>query len=641
MSRLEEIRERLYRRKSIEPAPSGEDVSSRPRSPELEAGAKRHWDTPALDSPTLLEQTYLARFRQRRIALRFAAVTGALVLVGLVAFIGYTIFFAPAEVTFAILGPSQTSAGEITTFTIRIVNGSGIALHNGAITFTFPPGTLPVDGADSPLGQPVRHRWDVEDIPAGGIFQREIRVKLLGPVGETQTINSLFFYRPENIQGKLTRSAEFSTTIVRVPVVVSIDLPERLSAGTEFPVTITVDSEASAPFPGVWLGVDFPDGFELLSVNPPFATGTENIWAVGILEPGTSQRIVLQGKVQGEPEEVKAVRIRLGRYDAVTKTWLVLTERTAVPTIASPFLLARTTLSGSRQGSIAPGSRVDGLVFFKNNLAQKIRNVSLVVTFPEKFVTLQSVQAENGFYDVTRQALIWNPASHDALRELAPGQEGTVAFSFAVKSALPIRSFSDKNFLFPVKTIIDTADPLPEHRGVSFAYQDAVNFKIESHLRLAARVSYYDSPVPNSGPLPPRVRQTTTYTLFLQLTSGANDLRDVEVRGELGGGVEWVGGIATDIGMLQFNPASREVVWRIQELAAATGILRPHVTALIQVALTPAENQVSTAPFLARSISTNGTDAFTNTTPSDSVGDLTTELRSDPKSNSNEWRVVP
>lgn len=635
MSRLENIREELYRRKPHEPPPR-RGVFPR-AEPEVEV--PRSWREPEPEEPALLVRAQLAAFRQRRIGFRMLFGAGVLALVGIAAVIGYTVFFAGKTVTFSILGPDQVTAGEASVFIVRVQNRGGARITDASVTVTLPEGSLFSDQPSPPLG-PVREKLDLEDIPVGGVVEKEIRARLVGAVGIPRTISGILLFRPENIQSKLTREAEFTTTVIRVPLAVSVDAPGRISSGQEVTVAIGVDSELSSPLPDMFLGVDAPSGFTLSSTNPPLATGADLRWPLASLLPGTSQKITIRGTLKGDPEEVKTFHLQLGRYDARSDTWLLLTETSAGPTIASPFLFVQTTLGGNRTGSLAPGSRVEGSVFFKNNLPQRIENLTITLTFPEKLVELETVRAEHGFYDVTQRALIWNPASETRLRELDPGAEGTVGFSLTLKSVLPIQKFSDKNFTFPVVTAIASASTPPEYRGVSLDFRDTASFKIESRLTLAASMSYYGALPPNTGPLPPRVRYTTTYTVLWQLGSGGNDLRDVDVRAVLAGGVEWRGEEVASIGAVSFNTASHEVVWHIPQLAAGTGVLRPLASATFTVALTPAENQLGSVPTVVGDVTASGQDTFTDTTQTASAQGLTTEIRSDPESNSKEWQVA-
>lgn len=639
MSRLEEIRERLYAKRAARLVPP--KTKAVPDSGGEDATPQQWTEGPSA-SPRLMDRFYLARLSQRRLSMRTVIAFGLLAFAVVAAFVGYGMFFDRASVRFEIIGPGQITAGDPTTVTLRVVNRSQVAITDGVITLTLPPGSARAGEANTPLSlEPVRERIGIDSIPSGAEVSRELRVQFLGSSGVVERISGVFTYRPENVQSSLTRRAEFSAPIVRVPVGISVDAPEQIGAGEELTISVGVSTETPIPIAAMALGIEFPPGFDLISAQPAPPAGTLNRWPLGDLTAGTSTRIVLRGTLSGEPGEHELFLIRLGRYDPSADSWLILTETSAGPTIASPFLLVRTALDGNRRGPIMLGQRLEGRVQFKNTLAQPIQNLTVTLAMPERLVDFSTLQAEGGFYDATRRLLVWNPASSGVLKELGPGVEDEFAFSFALKATPPIRSFADKNFRFPITTTIDTGTPPPDFRGISLAYRDRIEFEVASRLTLAARAAYRDSPVPNTGPLPPRVGQTTTYTVFLQLGSGANDVQDVSVRALLAGGVEFRGAISSDIGSVEFNEASRELVWRVGRLAAATGILRPHSSVVIQLALTPAENQAGISPPLLIDIRSSGRDTFANQDLSAAAENVTTELRTDSPAGPEEWRVVP
>lgn len=636
MSRLDDIREQLYRKQPDHAPPPPPSESPLPRA-EGQGDVKSSWVSA---NPDVGQGTSGKQGRGRHTLRDTLVIGGGLLLIGIGTWIGYTIFFPSADVELSILGPNQITAGEGAVFTVRILNQSPVTLREGSVTLIFPEGSATVETGLISQG-PFRIKLEIPDVASGAEVSQEVRVRPFGTLGQEFTASGVYLYRPDNIQSKLTRTADIHFTIARLPLAVTVDAPDQASSGQDYTITVGIDSELSQPLVGMSLGIEFPDGFQLKTADPLFPDAESHIWSLSELTQGTSRIFSITGSIRGDPGEVKSFHVRLGRYEESAQKWFLLTDTTNGPTIAAPLLLAKTTLNGMRLGSLGPGSRVDGNIYFKNNLPQKVENISILLSFPEKFVQLETVKGEHGFYDVTKQTLTWNPASESRLQELAPGEEGTLAFSFNLKSQLPIRIFSDKNFLFPVKTVIDTVSTPPDYQGVILQYEDVADFKLESPIGISARAAYYDSPIPNTGPIPPKVRRSTTYTVYFRLTSGANDLRDVEVRATLPGGVFWKGVIASDLGTIEFNPSIQELIWKVPLLTAATGILRPPAGAAIQVELTPAENQVHTAPKLIEGIQAQGRDTFTNTVQSASASDLTTELLTDKKSVGTEWRVEP
>ncbi len=642
MAGLEDIEQELYRKEFKEP-PS---VPREPLPIREEPVGQRWSGAVAPPRREKSKPSFRDRWRsggQRPSRRRLTVVLVTIAVAVLLAAVGVAVYFLyvpKGEVTFAISGPEQLTVGEPTAITIRVINSTAVPLEVGTVVLTFPEGTLLPDRIGGP-GGPVRQRLDVPVLASGGTFDAEVRAVFLGELGRREMVSGVYRYRPQGIEGEFIREADFSIIVGRVPLGVSLSVPAEVQSGQEVTLKVSVDSQAAVTLPEMTLGIEFPERFELLASDPPPVSEAEYRWPLGAIEAGASREVTIRGIVHGDPQETKPFHVRVGQYHADTGLWLVVTERSSGPTIASPFLFVQTSLNGNRHGTIEPGVRVWGHVTFRNNLPENVGNIAILAMLPEKLINLESMEVEKGFYDVTRRAITWNPASDPRLRELGPGEEGSFAFSFRLKSALPVRGFGDKNFVLSVQTIVDSLTPPPAYQDVSLKYRDLMELKVESLLKLAGRVAYYDSPVANTGPLPPKVRQTTTYTLYLQLSSGANDHRDVEVRGQLAGGVEWREVVRTDGGAASFNPATQEFVWRLPQLAAATGIVRSPATAIVRVALTPAENQINGAPVLLRGISVSGRDAFTGTDHKATIRDLNTELRGDPNANSLEWRVVP
>jgi len=636
MAGLDKLREAIYSRDFKEPTRSPEGELPPEALQESAKPIPRSWTE---RQPNASAPLAAATGKQRHWIRNGVIIGVAAILVG-GGWLGYTLFLATSDVGFSIEGPKEVSAGEPTVYTIRVTNRSSVPLTEVSATLTFPPGTITPDSMEIPFSAP-RIRVPIGDVPAGERTEREVRVQLVGQAGHMHTIAGLLLYRPENISSQLTRETDMTTTIARVPIAVSVDVPERISSGQEVKMIIAVDSELSVVLPNMSLGVEFPAGFVFDRAEPDPIAPNKPIWSLGELVGGQSRTITVFGTLAGEPEEAKPFRMRVGQYEAANDRWLAVIEHTQTPLIASPFLLAQATLNGARGGALQPGTRVTGSVFYRNNLPDRVENLTVSASFPENLVDLRSVRAERGFYDVGKKSLVWNPSSESRLRELAAGGEGTLAFSFELKQALPINSFADKNFLFPVITLIDTANPPPAYRGIELGSEDRIEYRMASVLGLIGRTTYYESPFPNTGPLPPKVRETTTYTVFWELTSGGNDLRDVEVRGELAAGVEWRDQVTSDLGTVTFNPATHEVIWRIRDLPAATGVLRAPIRAAIQVAIAPAENQIGTSPNLLQNVRASGRDLFADVTQDVTVPNVSTELKSDSQSKQIEWRVAP
>lgn len=75
--------------------------------------------------------------------------------------------------------------------------------------------------------------------------------------------------------------------------------------------------------------------------------------------------------------------------------------------------------------------------------------------------------------------------------------------------------------------------------------------KVNSSFQLSSRAVHYTGPFGNSGPMPPRVGQNTTYTILWSITNSSNDVSRAKVTAVLPLYVKWTG--VSSSGDVSFN----------------------------------------------------------------------------------------
>ncbi len=138
--------------------------------------------------------------------------------------------------------------------------------------------------------------------------------------------------------------------------------------------------------------------------------------------------------------------------------------------------------------------------------------------------------------------------------------------------------------------------------------------KLNSVVELAAQGFQRTGPLPNTGPLPLKVGQKTTYTIVWSLANSSNNLEDVRVQATLLLYMEWVGNFTPAAEPLEFVLAEGgggEVIWKARTVRAETGSRFPRREVAFQVALTPSAGQVGKTPILLGTASFSATDSFT------------------------------
>jgi hypothetical protein len=83
------------------------------------------------------------------------------------------------------------------------------------------------------------------------------------------------------------------------------------------------------------------------------------------------------------------------------------------------------------------------------------------------------------------------------------------------------------------------------------------------------------------------------------------------------------------------------VIWRIDRLASATGILSPVKWVAFQIGLTPSSGQVGSQVELVGEVKVSSKDDFTGSTISSYVANLESDLPDDPSPIINKGDVQP
>jgi hypothetical protein len=153
--------------------------------------------------------------------------------------------------------------------------------------------------------------------------------------------------------------------------------------------------------------------------------------------------------------------------------------------------------------------------------------------------------------------------------------------------------------------------------------------KILSTLALTSKTQRAVGPFTNSGPIPPKADQESTYTVTWTLSNTTNDLKDGLVTAELPVGVVWKGETAPISERINYSPDTRVISWNVGNISAGAGFNYSPKTASFKVGITPSINQIGAVPTLVTNIRASALDTFANSPVSSTADDASTQF-SDP-----------
>ena len=156
--------------------------------------------------------------------------------------------------------------------------------------------------------------------------------------------------------------------------------------------------------------------------------------------------------------------------------------------------------------------------------------------------------------------------------------------------------------------------------------------KISTNLILETEARYFTDELikVGSGPLPPKVFETTTYVVYFRLSNTLNEADNLEVTTTLPADVIWTNQANTSVGNKPtYNPNTREVKWILNRLPAGAGTVFAKPEASFEVAITPKESDADKIFVLTRTTALSARDTFSNAAILKTARFLTTELLDD------------
>lgn len=505
-----------------------------------------------------------------------------------------------------ILAPKEVEVGEELTYVVKYKNNGDVRLEHSKLIFEYPDGAIPSDGGEQRITQ------DLEDIYPGQEETRRFSARLFGKEGDVKQARAQLTWQPKNLNAVYRSETEASTMISSVPLSFELDLPSKAENGQKIDFSLNYFSQASYPFSDLRIGMEFPEGFEMVSANPAPIGNRE--WQVGVLNKAAGGRIRVQGIMRGELDQTKLFRATIGIWKDGEFT--LLKEVVRGLAITKPGLLITQTINGSPAYVAASGDVLHYEISFRNVSERNLENLFLIVNLDGAPLDLASIKLNAGKFQQGDNSLTWGSKDIPALRFLGQGEEGKAEFWVNVKDEWDVVSQQDKNFTIQDRVLLSDA-------------KEEFSTKVKAKLTVEQNGYFENEAFPNSGPLPPQVGRATSYTIIWKAQNLYNDVTNAKVRAVLPQGVELTGDVLPSDASLTFDSQSREIVWDLKDLAAGTGKFTAAPSVAFQVRLIPNDSQRGAVAPLIGEARITGEDAFAGITLQHSDPSIDTSLPDD------------
>ncbi len=534
-----------------------------------------------------------------------------------VLYVGYSTFkgtntVSNENIDIVILGNTFTDGGKPLPIVVEVTNRNSAPLELVDLVAEYPKGS-----SGTALDTMERQRVSIGTIPSGGVHSENISIVLFGEQGSIQPVKVSVEYRFKDSNAIYEKEKDYEVTINATPINLLVDAPSEITPNQDVTLKIRTSlNTTESSTKNIAVKVDYPVGFEFTSASPSSDIGN-NVWELSDMKPGDEKSITVVGRfVEVFDGEEKTFKVWIGAQSPNEKSEIGVVYNSQAHTlrIKKPFINAQLLVNGeySREYGVISQNVVSGEIRWNNNLSTKINDLEIKATLSGNALNRKTIASRDGFYNSLIDTIIWDKNSNEKFTSIEPGESGSVSFSFKVNPLLSADGLM-KSPQVQINVSIAGKQALEGNSTKKLENSETKIIRVISDATFTPKIAYYNSALKNTGQVPPKAEQETTYSVVWTITNSSNNLRNVKVRSTLPTWVKYTGNISPTQEDVSYNSASREVIWNAGTVSRGTGMEgNPPKEVEFQISFTPSLVQVGELPLLTNDSVLTGHDDFAN-----------------------------
>ena len=279
--------------------------------------------------------------------------------------------------------------------------------------------------------------------------------------------------------------------------------------------------------------------------------------------------------------------------------------------------------SQSDQG-VDLGQTMNYSIVYANRGDSEMKDIIIMAVLSGEALDWRSL--DDGYSgQVGDNTISWSKEEIPELESLEVGEEGVIDFAINIKPLEEIDIAPGKKYMVKSYARFSIGNIKPDENEDTKS--NTIVNKINSDLSLDEMVKYFndDNIAVGSGPLPPRVGETTSYKVYWIITNNLHELNDLRVRATLPDYVDWGGKNRSTAGVIEYDEGERKVVWDIGRLPISVY----KVEGEFNVSVTPTETDFDKIIVLLSDTAVEAVDAETKADIFKTVKAKTTRLEDD------------
>jgi hypothetical protein len=543
--------------------------------------------------------------------------------------------FTGEKVGLEISAPASAAGGEDLEYVIKYSNGEEVPLGQADIEVRYPDNFILGETVPAPSsGQNV---WEIGSLSAGEDGEIKIKGSLRGEVDSLQAIRAILTYKPGDFNSEFQKVATAVTTVGASALEIEIVGPERILSKSEATFKIKYKNTASSSIRDLKILVGAPADF---SFAEKIDEKEVSSWEIAEIGSGEEKEFEFKGSFAPAAEGEREFKVQIG-FVLGDKFYLQKENSFKTNVAVGAMMLTLIANGDSKDRTINFGDTLNYSIAYQNKDKGELSDVEIKMIFDSTsrnnkmlldWSTLKDdsdglVVGTQLSPEIREGTITWNKKQISALAKLASGAEGTINFQIKLKPFSESKDWDVKDFEIKSSASVKIGKIGGETKDETIM-SNQISLKVNSDLFFETAARYFndDNIAVGSGPVPPKVGETTAYRIFWKVANSLHELENLKVSTVLPENISWSNKSEIDAGEIKFDEATREVSWTLNRIPLDIKELGVN----FEITVIPAEADRGNLMTLISGSTLQVTDKSTGGAISKTGGALTTNLDGDP-----------
>lgn len=543
----------------------------------------------------------------------------------------------------AIKADKETAAGEEFYYELNYKNEDKVAISAIEIKVRYPENFIFLESDPSPTRN--NDSWEIAGLASHRSDTIKIKGKLVGESGSSNVILADMTYTPDNFSSEFKKSASLETKINDIGLDFSFINASSALLNEENEIVVKFKAKDVNYLNNFRLSVERAPEVEI--IKPQETATSTSLIGLAVAAGGSDVWLISNfGKNENEFKiKFKVKEKKQPSLDLKLKFELPVAPENQAPSGPSPsliqapekyYLFYEKTLtyeiikSDLNINLIINGSALDQGVDFAQTLNYSIdytnkgdgamKDVIVMAVLESDFLDWQTLADKNNG-KVSANTISWSKSEIPSLAELPSGAAGVIDFSLKLKP----RGNIDLSKAYQAKSYVKYS--IAGKAAADFSQSNIITNKINSDLDLNEQLRYFndDNLAVGSGPLPPKVGQTTGLKVYWTINNNLHELSDLQISVSLPANVRWDNKNRASVGSINYDSLSNQVVWQVGRLPVSVY----KADAEFNILVSPAETDRNKIMILLPGTALTARDAETGAQISKTLKAKTSKLEDD------------